>query len=314
MPWDERIARRLKLRDLYVFRTVVQLGSMGKAASQLAVSQPAISKAIIDLERVLGARLLDRSRQGVEPTQYGTALLKWSAIIFDNLRQSVDEIDFLADPTGGEVRVGSTDIMMASLLPAVIDRLSRQFPKMVFKVLQAPGIREQFHELRARSVDLILGRIMEQAPDEDLNVEILFEDPLFVVAGKHSKWHQRRKIDAAELINEPWVLPSYETFVGSIVREAFQSKGLDPPRITVSSSTIPAYTALLATGRFLAIRPASWLHLRGKASSEKALPVDLRLRSLNAGIVTLKNRPISPAAKLFIECARKVARPLANAR
>jgi DNA-binding transcriptional LysR family regulator len=69
MPWDERLARRLKLRDLYVFKVVAHLGSMGKAASELAVSQPAISKAITDLEYVLGVRLLDRSRQGVEPTR-----------------------------------------------------------------------------------------------------------------------------------------------------------------------------------------------------------------------------------------------------
>jgi DNA-binding transcriptional LysR family regulator len=286
---------------------------MGKAAGRLAVSQPAISKAIVDLERVLGARLLDRSRQGVEPTQYGTALLRWSAVAFDNLRQGVEEIDFLSDPTGGEVRVGSTDVMMSSLIPALIDRLSRQFPKMNFTISQAPGIREQFHDLRARRVDLILGRILERKPDEDLDVEILFEDPLFVVAGKNNKWHRRRKINAAELINEPWVLPSYETFVGSMFKEAFQSKGLEPPRITVSSSSIQAYTALLATGRFLALRPASWLHLHGRTSSEKAVPVDLRLRSLNAGIVTLKSRPISPAGKLFIECARKITRPLAKA-
>jgi DNA-binding transcriptional LysR family regulator len=195
----------------------------------------------------------------------------------------------------------------------LIDRLSRQFPKMIFRISQAPGIREQIHDLRERRVDLILGRIVDQKPDEDLDVEILFKDPLFVVSGKDSKWHRRRKIDAAELINEPWVLPSYETFVGSIVKEAFQSKGLEPPRITVTSSSIQAYTALLATGRFLSLRPASWLHLHSRTSSEKALPVDLRLRSLNAGIVTLKNRPISPAGKLFIECAREVTRPLANA-
>jgi DNA-binding transcriptional LysR family regulator len=313
MPWNERVARRLKLRDLQVFRAVAELGSMGKAAKAQSVSQPAISKAIVDLEYALGARLLDRTRRGVEPTQYGTALLKWSAIVFDNLRQSVDEIDFLADPTGGEVRIGSTDVALSTLVPALIARLSLQFPKMVFKISVAPGIREQFHDLRARKVDLILGRILEPRPEEDQDVEILFEDHIFVVAGKSSKWHRRRKIEAAELLDEPWVLPSYDTFIGSIVKEAFQAKGLEPPRITVSSSSILSYTSLLATGRFLAVYPASWLHLHGRTSSLKALPVDLRFRSLNAGIVTLKNRPVSPAAKLFIECAREVTRPLAKA-
>src|SRR5579872_7160102 len=137
MPWDERTARRLKLRDLHVFKTAVRLGSMGKAAGELAVSQPAISKAITDLEYVLGVRLLDRSRQGVEPTGYGIALLKSSAVVFDNLRQGVEEIDFLADPTAGELRIGTTEVMTGGLIPVVVDRLSRQYPRMIFNVVQA---------------------------------------------------------------------------------------------------------------------------------------------------------------------------------
>ena len=109
------MGRRLKLRDLYVLKTVVQRGSMGKAATQLAISQPAVSKAIADLEQVLGVRLLERTRQGVEPTPYGTALLKWSAAVFDDLRQGVAEIDFLADPTAGRVRVGTSEGMPAGI-------------------------------------------------------------------------------------------------------------------------------------------------------------------------------------------------------
>src|SRR6267154_665391 len=156
MPWDERIGRRLKLRDLYVLKTVAQLGSMGKAATQLAVSQPAISKAITDLERVLGVRLLDRSRRGVEPTIYGSALLKWSVAVFDNLRQGIDEIDSLADPTAGELRVGTTEAMTAGLVPAVIDRLSRQHPRMVFSVSQAPAVAQLNQDLRERNIDFFL--------------------------------------------------------------------------------------------------------------------------------------------------------------
>src|SRR5258708_26977349 len=120
MPWDERTARRLKLRDLNIFKTVTRLGSMGKAATQLAISPPAISKAITDLEHVLGVRLFDRSRQGVEPTPYGSALLKWSAAVFADLKQGVEEIYTLADPSRGIVRVGTSDGMVAEILSALI--------------------------------------------------------------------------------------------------------------------------------------------------------------------------------------------------
>jgi hypothetical protein len=112
-----------------------------------------------------------------------------------------------------------------------------------------------------------------------------------------SKRHRRRKIGIAELINEPWALPPYDSFVGSVVKEAFRSKGHELPRATVSSTSIQRYAALLAPGRFLAVRSASTLHLTGKRLSEKALPVDLPLRPLNVGIITLRNRTISPVAR-----------------
>jgi DNA-binding transcriptional LysR family regulator len=313
MPLHERIGQRLKLRDLYILRTTAQLGSMGKAAAQLAVSQPAISKAVTDLEHVLGVRLLDRSRQGVEPTVYGASLLKWSGTIFDNLRQGVDEIEFLADPTAGELRIGTTEAMTAALLPAVIDRLSRQHPRMLFKVLQAPIVADQYHDLRERNIDLILGVLDTPIAGEALNVEILFEDSIVIVAGPNSKWHRRRKIDPTELVDEPWALSHYETgFAGRIVKEAFRAKGLNAPRQIVTSNAIQLNTSLAAADHFLTARLASNIRLSGKRLSVKALPVTLQMPPVHIGIVTLKDRTISPAAGLFMECARKIAKPFAK--
>src|SRR5882762_10087933 len=109
MEWNERIGRRLKLRDLHILLAVVERGSMAKAANALAMSQPAVSKAIADMERELGIRLLDRTARGIAPTTYGRALAKRGLTIFDELRQGVQELEFLADPTVGELRIGSSE-------------------------------------------------------------------------------------------------------------------------------------------------------------------------------------------------------------
>src|SRR5215510_7419705 len=103
VQWNDRLRRRIKLRDVDILLAVIQTGSMGKAAAILDMSQPAVSKSIAYLERTLGVRLLDRSRQGVEPTAYGRALTKRGAAVFDELRQGVQEIASLTDPTVGEV-------------------------------------------------------------------------------------------------------------------------------------------------------------------------------------------------------------------
>jgi DNA-binding transcriptional LysR family regulator len=267
---DERVMRRLKLRELHILTTVARAGSMGKAAAQLGLSQPAVSKAVAEMEHTLGIPLLDRTAQGVEPTLYGRALLKWTVAVFDDLRQGLREIEFLADPTGGEVRVGSTEMMNAGILPAVIDRLSRQYPRLVFTVMHAPTLVAQYGDLRERRVDLIFGRLITPIEDEDLNAEILFEDPLIVVASAGSKWLRRRKVEPAEIIDEPWCLMSHDSSTGGFVAQAFRARGLRVPRLTVKANSPHLYYALVHTGRFLSMAPVSILRLSGKRLGLKA--------------------------------------------
>src|SRR5436190_18135391 len=155
MRVNERIGRRLKLRDLNIFLTVVNERSMSKAAIELAVSQPAISRAIADMEHALGVPLLDRNPHGVEPTLYGRSLIKRSIVIFDELRQSVKDLEFLADPTVGEIRIGCNGPLAAGMVPAVIETFNRRHPRVLFHVVQAdlPTLQR---ELRDRNIELAI--------------------------------------------------------------------------------------------------------------------------------------------------------------
>jgi DNA-binding transcriptional LysR family regulator len=311
MDWADRIGRRLKLRDLHFLLTVVQCRSMSKAAGHLAVSTPVVSKAIADLEHAVGVRLLDRSPQGVEPTIYGRALLDGGLGAFDALNQAVKQLEFLADPRAGDVRIGCSVAIGTSFVPAVIDKLCRRHPRIIFQVLAGESSMA-YRALAERSVDLAIVRVFGPIAGERLHAEIVYDEPDIVVVGAGSRWARRRSIRLAELMNEPWTLPPPDSLSGSVVLEAFRANGLDVPRATVITSTIPVRNALLATGRFLSIIPAYALKFP-KNQAIKVLPVDLPVRS-PVGIITLKNRTISPVAQLFIDCAREVAKPLAKAR
>src|SRR5215468_6930116 len=155
MQLSDRIGRRMKLKDLHVLMTVVQAGTMGKAAQRLNTTQPNISRSIAELEQALGVRLLDRHRQGIEPTEYGRALLDCGMAVFDDLRQGVKKIEFLADPTTGEVRIGNALTSAASFIAGVIDRLSRRHPRLVFHVVPA-GADTLHRELIVRNLDLVI--------------------------------------------------------------------------------------------------------------------------------------------------------------
>ncbi len=283
---------------------------MTKAANQLAISVPVVSKAIADLEHSVGVQLLDREPQGVAPTAYGRALLHRSAIAFEELRQGIKDIEFLADPTVGEVRIGSTVTLAASFISAVIDRLSRRYPRIAFRVV-AEGT-EMLRDLHERSVDLLIYRQFRPFADERVSFEFLFESPYVVAAGANNPWLKRRRIALAELKDEPWALPPPEGRFGSYVGEVFRAAGLDFPRTAVVASALELRANLLKTGRYLAIFPDFWLRLPEPHPFIKKLPVELPIESGPIGVVTLKNRALSAAAQLFIEAAREVAKPLAK--
>lgn len=177
MQWSDRIGRRIKLQDLHILMTVVQAGSMGKAARHLNTSQPNISKSIADLEHALSVRLLDRHRRGIEPTEYGRALLDGGVAVFDELRQTVKNIEFLADPRACEVRLGCNAFLAASFASAVVDRLCRRYPRIMIHLTTGyfEGLR---HELIERNVDLLIVRKTGPAIDERLNFEFLFDEPM----------------------------------------------------------------------------------------------------------------------------------------
>jgi DNA-binding transcriptional LysR family regulator len=312
MDWSDRIGRRIKLRDLHILQAVAQHGSMAKAARHLAISQPVISKVIADLEREVGHPLLDRDRHGAEPTIYGASLLKHGLAVFDELRQSVEEIEYLADPTKGELRIATHDVMAAGFLPAIIKSLHRRHPRLVIHVKLSVVADTLFRELRDRNVDLILGRNLTPFVEDDLKAETLFNETTVIVAGRRNRWTRRRKFELADLIHERWVFPAAGSVAERIAAEMFRACGVEMPRGGALFAPMPVVAALVGNGPYLANLPGSLVHFSSDQLQVKVLPVKVPVPPSPVGIITLKRRTINPVAQLFIEHAREVAKPLAG--
>jgi DNA-binding transcriptional LysR family regulator len=313
MEWDARIGRKIKLRDLHILLAVVRAGSMAKAGVQLAVSQPAVSKAIAEMEHALGVPLVDRGPRGVEPTRYGRAIIKRSLTVFDELKQGIKEIEFLSDPTVGEISIGSTEPLSGGFVSRVIDRLSSRHPLMSFQVVQGDSAT-LLRYLGDREVEIVLARMPDRRVDQHMNVDVLFEDAAIVVAGAQSRWIRLRRIAFADLVSERWVLYPPDAIFGRVTAKAFHDNGLEPPRAAVITLSHSMRTSLLATGHFLSMLPAHALKFSGKHTGIKALPMELPSTKQPIGLFTLKNRALSPVAQLFIDCAREIAKPLAKHR
>ena len=302
----ERVLRRLKLSDLRLLRAVVEWGGVAKAARQLNVSQPAVSKALASMEHAVGVRLVDRTTRGVRATMYGEALLSCGTTVFDELTQSLNRIRFLSDPSAGLVRIGCTETGAASFVPTVIAKFAQERTRVLFEVTTADPMTLVEQRLVQRHVDLVIGALPIIRTKNDFDVVRLFPDRMVVMASRKSKWARRREIKLSDLVDESWVLPPSGTEPANLIADAFRKAGATPPRRVVTGFSIPLILHLLARGDHLAMLPAllarfsPHLHL-------KALPVSFPGVPREVGIVTLRNRTVGPLTKLFIDCARKLA-------
>jgi DNA-binding transcriptional LysR family regulator len=312
MKWTDRIGRRVKLRDLHIALAVADAGSMTRAAEELAVSYPVVSKTISELERTLGVRLFDRSVSGAQPTHYGRALLKSGAAVFDEMRKGLQQIEFIRRPDAGDLRIGSSIVTDAGLLPAIMQRFSQDFPRAIIHVVPENIATQQYDNLRNRNVELVLGRLPSTMTEPDLVAEPLFDEPNVVVAGSRSRWAKRRNLTLADLIGEPWVLAQPGSLARSIHDEVFRKSGFEPPAATVLTVSLHLYMRLIETGDWLGLAPASVMRFGGQQMRLKILPVKVSSPPAPVGFITVRDRTLTPLAERFIDYTRKVAQSAAH--
>ncbi len=305
------LTRRLRIRDLHMIERIATRGSMARAAEELGLSQPAISKAIADLERDLGATVFERSTRGVHLTESGEVLLRRGRVILDELRHGLDEIENIADPTTGFVRIG-VSLAQSLFISAVIQRASQHYPKIKFSVVMSDPHR-LIRLLRDRQLDLAICRAQMAEREPDLKAEILFRDRIEVVVSPSHPLARRRKLALSDLMGERWALADPDTYLGQLVRHAFQAKSLPMPQAVVTTSSMQLRFELMETGGFLTLASRSMVIHPSRYGRIKALPVAFDDDAGPMAAITLKARQLTKASGLVLEEARSVANSIAKA-
>jgi DNA-binding transcriptional LysR family regulator len=287
---------------------------MSAAGAHLNMSQSAVSQAIAALEEALKVRLLDRTPHGVEPTIYADAIMRRGRVVFDELRSGVKEIEFLAEPDGGEVRIACSDTLAGGILAPVIETFSKKYPQVAFDVLQSNAfIGGEFAELRARRVDLalaILSRPLQDSVREDLNVEHLFDEEWCLAASPRSRWARRRKLGFADLVDASWITPYAGATSEKALLEAFRARGLPVPRVVVKTVSGQLRNFLSLRGPYVALVAASFLKINAGTIGLKKLPLRLPMPPLPVVMITLRYRTLSRTVELFLDCVRQVAKSI----
>jgi len=291
-----------------MLEAVSAAGSMARAAEQLGISQPTISKAIADLERDLGVPLFDRNSRGAELTPSGDILLRRGRAMLDELQQGLQEIENLADPTVGEVRIGAVDAWSA-YISTIVEQTSRRYPKLTYNVVFGDSDM-LVTALRNRTLDVVVTRASIARPLPDLNSEVLFHDRIVVVASATHPLARRRKLALRDLLEERWVIGPPGSFLNQLLTEALQAEGLAMPKATVTTLSIQLRLDLLQTGHFVTADSSSMMGHPGRRGRIKALAVELGDIAGPMAAVSLKGRPPSGPLKLVLNEARAIGKTI----
>jgi DNA-binding transcriptional LysR family regulator len=301
MDRQNRLGSLLKPRHLQIFMMVVQEKNMARAAERLAISRPVVSKAIAYLERSLKVVLLDRTARGVEPTVFGNALSKRGAALFDELRSTAEELSYLADPATGELRIASTEVWAAGLIPAAIEQLRSKFPRLRLRLEQGTA-QSQF----------VVSRLLTASPDPDIDCEPLFYEKLVVVAGPQSSWARQKRLRLKNLVEAQWILSPLELEKNSPFTLAFRGAGLPVPIPQVLSNSLHLRNGLLSAGEYITLVPESALHFGPERMLLRPLRLEFPRWDVPTGIFWLKGRMLSPIAHQFIAVVRRMTKGLSQ--
>jgi DNA-binding transcriptional LysR family regulator len=312
MQWEDRIGRRLRLKDLHTLQTVAEAGSMAKASERLALSQPAISKAISDMERMLGAPLLDRSSRGVELTECGRLLVERGRVIFDEVRQGVLDIEHLSDASQGEVRIGTSEAA-SIFVTRIICRLTRKYPRITYYVLVSDS-DTLVRGLRERTLDVLVTRWVPSLVADDLAAEVLYKAALAVMANRHHPLVHRDTLKLMDLMEQQWALSPPNSVLGRMVADVFRRRKLALPSAVVSTISVSMQLKLLASGRFVSVLPSTLLRHRANSTWLRALSVDLTDSFGPVASVTVRKRQNTGAVRLFQAMSRVVSKEYADLR
>ena len=290
----------MEIQRLRHFLSVIEHGSIGRAAEALNISQPALSKSIRRLEGSLDAKLVDRGPYGVSPTVFGETLAERARLILHEVRGAEQDIAALRDLRTGHVVVGAGPSIVTDLLPTAITAL--QLKRGGVRVTIREALMDmQLDALARGEIDITVG-----AFPESLSVEVrrepLFVDQTVVIARPqhplNNRRRHRRRLE--DLSGWPWVLPAAPERVRDALADAFVAAGLEPPRPDVETNSAHCMKSVVIETDFLSFMPSRLIRHEVEAGLLTIIPIRDHTWRRAIEIVYRAQTILSPAARALI--------------
>jgi DNA-binding transcriptional LysR family regulator len=303
---DRFVRSYLKTRHLVLLVELGRHGSILQAAQAAKMTQPAASRLLAELERVLGVALFERLPRGVEPTWYGKVLIRRAGASLAEMDAAWQEVMELRSGLRGQVAVGAILTPSATLVPAAVALLKSRHARVSVSI-EVEASRRLVECLRAGELDIVIGRIgdTDAAAAGELHFEPITDEPHCLVVRAGHPLLERADVALRELAGQTWIVPPEGSILRDRIAAMFLSRGLEQPEETVTAAALPVIAALLGKSDMVAPLPVElvqpWLH----SGLLAALPFDLQLRMEMYGIVTRRRHQLSPAAEAMLAALRE---------
>ncbi len=286
----------LELRDLRYFRTIAELGHLGRAGSELGRSQPALTKCVRRLEAALGAELFVRKGRGIALTPVGEMLLLQSQRLLSSADAGFREVQGYARGEAGRVRLGCGPISAEHILPGICNLVLEKAQGVTLEITIAMNyeLREQ---LRRGEIDLIAGMIQE--PDEEFTTVPLMDDIVVVAADRSHPIFKISNPKIDDLANYEWVLPVTQVASRRWLDRVFETRSLPLPHARIEANSVPMPPHMIAESGLLCFISRQTL-LKRPGSSLKEVPLEAATLRRRSGLTYPTSR-LSPPVRRVID-------------
>src|ERR1700733_2333796 len=235
--------------------TIVEHGSINKAAELLNLSQSALTRNIVKLEQRLKAPLLDRSPRGVTLTPFGLAVLERAKIVQAELHNAIADVEAIKNSSVGRLRIGSTPIILSYFLPNALQNLYKGAPDVALQVTE--GLRPYLlGQLRLGNLDIVICGAPFDGEEVDVTPRALFELELAIVVRPQHPLAERGELTLKELVHHQWILPRADSSLSRYLEKQFKKVGAAFPRSSIQVSAPEAVKSLVSATDLIAVIPS----------------------------------------------------------
>jgi DNA-binding transcriptional LysR family regulator len=292
-------------RTLQLLVALDDYRNVGKVAASSNVTQPAVSKALSELERAVGLKLFERGPRGLRPTRYGECLVRHARAVLSRLTQAQEELDELSGGEVRHVRIGAGGHAAVELLPRAMALLKERSPATTVHV-RVDAMRLLLPELWSGELDVIVGRL-PHVPYPGIAQRVLTDRALTLVVRPGHPLARYRRLRWQQLAPYPWVLPPAGTPLRAQIERAFEVNGLRPAEDLVETLSIGIICNYLAQSDAIGVLASQVSRHYRRAGLLHVLPLDLPQAATAGGVLWNQQRSLPVPAKLLVECLEKAA-------